>query len=113
MAQQGIHRPTTLIDVLKLPVIGPALRSRYGRLLMQVPLLVIAVLLLIDGFTGPQSAARNLATVAPWVHYRGLVVLVLLLAGNLFCMGCPFTIPRTPRQAPEHQRTAIPACAAQ
>jgi ferredoxin len=49
----------------------------------------------VDGFTGPQSAARNLATVAPWVHYRGLVVVALLLAGNLFCMACPFTLPRT------------------
>ena len=44
---------------------------------------------------GPQSAARNLATVTPWVHLRGLVVLALLLAGNLICMGCPFTLPRT------------------
>jgi ferredoxin len=29
------------------------------------------------------------------VHYRGLVVLALLLAGNLFCAACPFTLPRT------------------
>ena len=50
---------------------------------------------MIDGFTGPQSASRNLATVTPWVHLRGLVVLVLLLAGNFFCMGCPFTLPRS------------------
>ncbi|MGV2434507.1 MAG UNVERIFIED_CONTAM: hypothetical protein LVT10_06165 [Anaerolineae bacterium] len=29
------------------------------------------------------------------MHYRGLVVLALLLVGNLFCMACPFTLPRT------------------
>ncbi len=82
-------------DALRLPLIGSLLRGRYGRLLLQIPLTALALLLVIDGFTGPQSAARNLATVAPWVHYRGLVVLALLLAGNLFCMGCPFTLPRS------------------
>jgi ferredoxin len=82
-------------DLLRLPLLGRALKMKRGRLWLQVPLFVIAVLLIIDGFTGPQNAARNLATVAPWVHYRGLVVLALLLAGNLFCMGCPFTVPRT------------------
>ncbi|MAS35024.1 MAG: FesM [Anaerolineaceae bacterium] len=92
---QSLYRPRGLVDVLQVPFIGRILKSRWGRLTLQVPLLVIAVLLIIDGFTGPQLAARNLATVAPWVHYRGLVVLVLLLAGNLFCMGCPFTLPRT------------------
>lgn len=82
-------------DILRLPLIGSLLRGRRGRLLLQIPLTVLALLLVIDGFLGPQSAARNLATVAPWVHYRGLVVLALLLAGNLFCMGCPFTLPRS------------------
>jgi polyferredoxin len=91
----ALYHPKTLIDVLNVPLLGRLLKWRCGRLVLQIPLLVIAVLLIIDGVTGPQIAARNLATVAPWVHYRGLVVLVLLLAGNLFCMGCPFTIPRT------------------
>lgn len=90
-----LYRPPGLFDVLRLPLIGRLLKMRYGRLLLQLPLLVIALLLIYDGFTGPQRAAENLATVVPWVHYRGLVVLALLLAGNLFCMGCPFTLPRT------------------
>lgn len=93
--QSELHRPAGLLDVLRLPLIGRALRWRHGRLLFQVPLLLIAVLLIYDGFTGPALAAQNLATVAPWVHYRGLVVIALLLAGNLFCMGCPFALPRT------------------
>lgn len=91
----ALYRPKTALDVLSIPIIGPVLRGRWGRLVLQIPLLVIALLLIYDGFTGPQTASRNLATVAPWVHYRGLVVLALLLVGNLFCMGCPFTLPRT------------------
>ena len=37
----------------------------------------------------------NLAGVLPWIHWRGLVVLGLLAAGNVFCMACPFLLPRT------------------
>ena len=92
---QPVYRPESSFDVLRIPVLGAILRHRYGRLMMQSILTIAAVALIIDGFVGPQSAARNLATVAPWVHYRGIVVIVLLLAGNLFCMGCPFTVPRT------------------
>ncbi len=82
-------------DILRLPLVGRLLRWRRGRLALQLPLALAALLLVLDGFTGPQQASRNLATVAPWVHFRGVVVLALLLAGNLVCMSCPFTLPRT------------------
>ena len=99
------YRPHSALDVLRLPLLGALLRWRWGRLALQLPLTVIAVLLIVDGFTGPQIASRNLATVAPWVHYRGLIVIALLLAGNLFCMGCPFTLPRTlARRLSQHGR---------
>jgi hypothetical protein len=37
----------------------------------------------------------NLAGVVPWIHWRGLLVLALLAAGNIFCLACPFLLPRT------------------
>ena len=83
------------LDILQLPLLGRLLRHRYGRLGLQAVMTLVALALIIDGFVGPQSAARNLATVTPWVYLRGVVVIVLLLAGNLVCMGCPFTLPRT------------------
>ena len=90
-----IHQPAIGLDLLRLPLIGRLLRHRHGRLSLQALLTLVALALIIDGFVGPQSAARNLATVTPWVYLRGFVVIVLLLAGNLFCMGCPFTLPRS------------------
>jgi polyferredoxin len=89
------ERPATALDVLRLPLIGPLLKWRWGRLVFQSVLLIAALAMLWDGFTGPEQASRNLATVGAWVHYRGLVVVALLLVGNLFCMACPFTLPRT------------------
>jgi polyferredoxin len=82
-------------NLLTWPLIGAFLRWRWGRLVMQLLMLAAVLLLLYDGFTGPQLAPENLATVTVWVHYRGLIVFGFLLFGNLFCMGCPFTLPRT------------------
>ncbi len=90
-----LYRPRGAFDLLRLPLVGALLRWRWGRLALQLPLALGALLLVVDGFTGPQLAPRNLATVTVWVHYRGLLVVALLLAGNLFCMGCPFALPRT------------------
>lgn len=81
-------------DVLTWPLIGRFLKWRHARAAMQVPLLALAALIVFDGLFGPQLAPKNLATVGVWLHYRGLVVLVLLVAGNLFCMACPFMLPR-------------------
>ena len=50
---------------------------------------------IVDGFFGPTLAPKNLATVLTWVHFRGALVLVLLCAGNFFCLACPFMLVRT------------------
>jgi cytochrome c oxidase assembly factor CtaG len=81
-------------DLLRLPVIGRFLRARLGRRLMQSVLLVIAIAVMADGFFGPQISSSNLAGVLPWNYSRALTVVALLAAGNLFCMACPFMLPR-------------------
>jgi cytochrome c oxidase assembly factor CtaG/polyferredoxin len=82
-------------DVLRVPLLGRFLRWRHARLSLQVPLLLLAGLIVYDGFRGPPIGAMSLAGVLPWIHWRGLVVLGLLAAGNVFCMACPFMVPRT------------------
>jgi polyferredoxin len=67
---------------------------RHSRSAFQIVLFLVAGIMLLDGLLGSQLAARNTATVGAWVHYRGLIVVALLLAGNLFCAGCPFILPR-------------------
>ena len=82
-------------DLLRVPLLGRFLRWRHARLSLQVPLLLLAGLIVYDGFRGPPVGAMNLAGVLPWIHWRGLVILGLLAAGNVFCMACPFMVPRT------------------
>ena len=86
---------TTGFDLLGLPLLGRFLKWRHARLCLQVPLLLLAAVTIYDGLRGPQVGAMNLAGVLPWIHWRGLLVLGLLAAGNVFCMGCPFLLPRT------------------
>jgi cytochrome c oxidase assembly factor CtaG len=81
-------------DLLRLPAVGRFLRWRHARLAMQLPLLALAAVVVLDGLLGPQVAALNLAGVLPWIVWRGLLVFGLLLAGNLFCMACPFMLVR-------------------
>ncbi|MBV8232748.1 MAG: cytochrome c oxidase assembly protein, partial [Planctomycetaceae bacterium] len=90
------RRPETYgFDLLRLPLLGRFLKWRHARLCLQVPLSLLAAVTIYDGLRGPQVGAMNLAGVLPWIHWRGLLILGLLAAGNVFCMGCPFLLPRT------------------
>ena len=62
---------------------------------MQSLMAILAAIVIFDGLRGPQLSPMNLAGVLPWIHWRGLLILGLLVAGNVFCMACPFTLPRT------------------
>ena len=90
-APRPAHRP---IDLFRVPVAGRILRSKSFRRGMQLVMLILAIAILLDGFLGPQLSPINLAGVLPWTHWRGLTVIALLFAGNLFCMICPFTLVR-------------------
>lgn len=81
-------------DLLDVPGLGTFLRWRHARTALQLPLFLLAALMIWDGLTGSPLAPKNAATVLTWVHYRGIVTLALLVAGNLFCMACPFMLPR-------------------
>ena len=87
--------PARAFDLLRFPLLGRFLRWRHARLALQLPMMALAGLLILDGLHGPQIGPMNLAGVLPWIHWRGLLILSLLAAGNVFCMACPFLVPRT------------------
>lgn len=64
------------------------------KTIFQFLLLVATVLLIAEGLWGNPFAPKNLATQFVWVHYRGILVFILLLLGNYFCMSCPFIFVR-------------------
>jgi len=82
------------IDVLQWPVIGSFLRWRHARTALQISLLAVSLLVVVDGLLASHVDPTDFATTITWVHYRGLLVVALLAAGNLFCAGCPFVLVR-------------------
>jgi cytochrome c oxidase assembly factor CtaG len=88
------RRESAPFDLLRAPVVGAVLRAPRGRRALQAILLVIALLVIADGFFGAPAAPANLAGVVPWTWARGLLVVALLSLGNVFCMACPFMLPR-------------------
>ncbi len=76
------------------PVLGRFLHWRHARTVSQIPLLIISAVMILHGLFGPTLAPKNLATTLSWVHFRGLLILTLLCAGNFFCMACPFMLVR-------------------
>jgi ferredoxin len=91
-ASEDLDAPS--LDLLRMPVLGSLFRWRYVRPVLQVPLLIVSVLMILHGLLGPSLAPKNLATTLSWLHFRGVLVLVLLCAGNFFCLACPFILVR-------------------
>jgi hypothetical protein len=95
-------------DLLRLPWIGAFLRWRHSRTLLAIPMLLVSGAMIAHGLFGPALAPKNLATVLGWVHFRGALVLVLLCAGNFFCLACPFMLVRNFARRFVHPRLAWP-----
>jgi len=91
----ALETPESLpFDLMRIPGLGHLFRWRYARPLLQAPLLIISIVMILHGLFGPTIAPKNLATTLSWLHFRGLLVLVLLCAGNFFCLACPFMLVR-------------------
>jgi len=93
-ASSATSRRPGQLDLFTLPGVGAFFKSRYGRQSLQALMLLAATAIVVDGFFGHQMSSMNLAGVVPWTYARALFVLALLLVGNLFCMSCPFMLPR-------------------
>ena len=91
---QPARKTGSRFDLLRAPIIGAWLRSRYGRTSLQSVSFVIAAIVITHGLTGHQMGSMNLAGVVPWNYVRAGGVVALILFGNLFCMACPFMLPR-------------------
>jgi ferredoxin len=71
-------------------------------------MLIVSIAMIVDGLFGPSLSPKNLATVLTWVHFRGALVLILLCAGNFFCLACPFMLVRNLMRKWIHPRFTWP-----
>jgi ferredoxin len=90
----GRPRVPQPFDLLKVPFLGWLLRARYGRMSLQAIGMIVAIAVIVHGLFGHPMGSMNLAGIIPWIYARALGVIALIAVGNLFCMACPFTLPR-------------------
>jgi len=82
------------VDLLRLPLVGRLLRWRHLRLALQLVVALVAAAVVLHGLLGPQVAPRNLSTVITAIHWRGLLIIAVLVLGNVFCTSCPMVLAR-------------------
>ena len=82
------------MDILRQPLIASFLASRRARRGVQLVVLAAAAVLVLHGLFGPQVGPRNLSTVVTSIHWRGFLIVGLVLAANLFCFSCPMMLAR-------------------
>jgi hypothetical protein len=87
-------RESPPFDLMRVPGVGQFLGRKHARTLLQVPLLIVGMVMIAHGLWGPSLAPKNLATTLTWLHFRGVLALALLCAGNFFCFACPFMLVR-------------------
>ena len=92
-ARRRVPVPSSF-DLLRVPIVGWLLRSRFGRAGLQSLTLLLIAAIILDGTRGTPVAMLNLGGSVLWNILRPINLLLFLVAGNLFCMACPFTLPR-------------------
>ncbi|MBT5136585.1 MAG: hypothetical protein HOM36_03420 [Phycisphaerae bacterium] len=71
------------------------LYSNALRTCAQSVMFLLAIAVICDGLLGPELGPLNLAGILPWIWWRGLVIIAILVAGNVFCWACPFMFVRS------------------
>jgi polyferredoxin len=77
------------MDLLKLPVVGKFLRSRYYSALLIAPTMLVFALIVLAGLLGDQST-DNPAVLLTWILWWPAVVFTFFLVGRIWCFACPF-----------------------
>lgn len=93
-AVRGRRSAPASFDLLRVPVLGAWLRWRPARFLLQLCGFMLLALIVGHGLLGTPLAPLNLSGGFLWTIARPLLFLAVLVVGNVFCMACPFTLPR-------------------
>jgi polyferredoxin len=77
-------------DVLSIPAVNRALKSRSFRFVVQSVLVFLFVFVIVAGLFGQQQAGSNIATILTWTYWWTLLVLFVMLFGKAWCYVCPW-----------------------
>ncbi|HEY8721714.1 4Fe-4S binding protein [Pengzhenrongella sp.] len=77
-------------NLLALPIVRTALRSRWYPGIAQVPVAAVFGLVAYELLLGPDAAHDNPGTALMWVLWWPLIPIVFVFLGRFWCAVCPF-----------------------
>jgi polyferredoxin len=78
------------MNLLSVPWIGAALRSRFYPAIFQWLTTAALVVIVLSALFGPNNSGQNLGMASAWIVWWPLLPLSFLLAGRFWCAICPF-----------------------
>ncbi len=82
------------LDLLRWPLLGTLLRSRWPQFLVRTAALAGLVLAILAGLLGTPVGSHNLGIVLVWIAWWSLLILLALpLLGRGWCSICPIPMP--------------------
>jgi 4Fe-4S binding domain len=86
--------PGAKIDLMRLPLIKSALRSRWPQLLLRMAALGGFLFTILAGLLGTPVGSRNFAIVFVWIAWWALLMLLAVpFLGRGWCSICPIPMP--------------------
>ncbi len=90
LRRTAVRPPDDRLDLLALPWLRRALTSPLFQPALQVPLLLVAVLVVYLGLADVQDGRLNVATTLTWTIWWAGIIFTFILAGRVWCLACPF-----------------------
>ena len=77
-------------NLMTIPLVAAALRSRWYPGVLQVPIAAVFGLVAYQLLAGPEAAHDNAGTALMWVLWWPVIPIVFVLLGRFWCAVCPF-----------------------
>ncbi len=87
---QGFAGERPRVDLLQRPWIRALLASRSFRFALQAGVTGMFLLIVAAGLWGNQNPALNIAPLLTWTVWWGLLPVLILVAGKVWCYVCPW-----------------------
>jgi len=81
---------TDRFDLLTIPLIRAAVRSRIFRFCMQATFVAMFALIVAAGLFGNQNPALNIAPMLTWTIWWAVLIILIMFAGKAWCYVCPW-----------------------
>lgn len=82
------------MELTRLPILKPALKSRYPQLAVFIVMLAGYIFAILAGFIGTPVGSRNFSIVFVWIAWWAILILVAVpFFGRGWCAVCPIPLP--------------------